>query len=93
MAENDQAQPNEMTVEEALQYTDDLLSGVTYYAGKRDLKVAAGLLAAEVRRLRRLKATAKYSLSDLLAQIKPDTPIPEDVKAWMEMLPMGKEKE
>jgi hypothetical protein len=55
--------------------------------------MAACLLAAEVRRLRKLnKATSKYSLSDLLAEMKPGTPIPEEVKAWMGIQSVGKEK-
>lgn len=32
-----------------------------------------------------------YKLSELLAQMDPNAPIPEDIKAWMSMKPVGKE--
>lgn len=37
------------------------------------------------------KKKPKYKLSDLLAEMDPNAPIPEDIKAWMEMKPVGKE--
>ncbi len=33
----------------------------------------------------------RYSLNDLLAQCDPKAPVPEDMKAWNEMPPVGKE--
>lgn len=42
-----------MTVDEALQYADDRITGATFYAGKRDLQMVLALLVDEVRRLRK----------------------------------------
>jgi hypothetical protein len=57
MTENNKLQ-HEMTVDEALQYADERTMGATFYEGKRDLQVVFWLLAYEVRRLRKLEATA-----------------------------------
>jgi len=99
--------PLDMTVNEALQYADERTTGATYYKGKRDLEVVLWLLAEEVRRLRKLEAIAdsqgtngqekneckpSYKLSDLLAQSEPNAPIPEEVKSWITMKPVGKER-
>jgi hypothetical protein len=32
-----------------------------------------------------------YKLSELLAEMDPNEPVPEDIKAWMDMKPVGKE--
>jgi len=32
-----------------------------------------------------------YKLSELLAQMDPNAPVPGDIKAWMSMKPVGKE--
>ena len=32
-----------------------------------------------------------YKLADLLAQSDPNAPIPEDIRSWLEMKPVGKE--
>ena len=80
-----------MTVDEALQYADDQTDGATFTEGKRDLEMVLALLAFEVRRLRELKKP-KYKLSDLLAEMDMDATMPEDLKAWMEMQPVGKER-
>ena len=81
-----------MTVDEALQYADDQISGATFYEGKRDIVVALALLALEVRRLRKF-TKPKYMLSELLAEMDTHAPIPEDLRAWMEMQPVGKERD
>ncbi len=98
----------EMTLDEALQYEVLHTSGATSYDGQRNLDVVLYLLAEEVRRLRKLDATAdnqgkiaqgkneskkSYKLADLLAQTEPDAPIPEDVKSWITMKPVGKERD
>lgn len=81
-----------MTVEEALQYAEDQVAGATFYEGKRDIVVVLALLASEVRRLRKF-TKLKYKLSDLLAEMDTDASIAEDLRAWMEMQPIGKEKD
>jgi hypothetical protein len=32
-----------------------------------------------------------YKLADLMAEMDPNAPVPEDIKAWMNMKPVGKE--
>jgi hypothetical protein len=81
-----------MTVDEALQYADVKIAGTIFYEGKSDIVVALALLASEVRRLRE-STKPKYKLSDLLAEMDTDAPIPEDLRAWMEMQPVGKERD
>jgi len=80
-----------MTVEEALQYAENQVAGATFYEGRRDIVVALALLASEVRRLRKF-TKPKYKLSDLLAEVDMDAPMPEDLRAWMEMRLVGKER-
>ena len=38
-----------------------------------------------------VKTKPSYKLSDLLAEMDPNEPVPEDIKAWMNMKPVGKE--
>lgn len=38
-----------------------------------------------------VKMKPSYKLSELLAQSDPNAPIPEDLKAWEEMKPVGSE--
>jgi hypothetical protein len=38
-----------------------------------------------------VKTKPSYKLSDLLAEMDPNAPVPEDIKAWMNMKPVGKE--
>lgn len=40
---------------------------------------------------RKTKKRPSYKLSDLLAEVDPNAPMPEDIKAWMEMKPVRKE--
>jgi hypothetical protein len=46
-----QSSDENMTLEEALDFVDQEVSGTTFYAGKRGLIVAAATLAQEVRNL------------------------------------------
>lgn len=38
-----------------------------------------------------VKTKPSYKLSDLMAEMDPNAPVPEDIKAWMNMKPVGKE--
>lgn len=81
-----------MNVDEALKYADDQIAGTTFYEGTCDIVVALALLASEVRRLRKF-TKPKYKLSDLLAERDTDAPIPEALRAWIEMQTVGKERD
>lgn len=39
----------------------------------------------------RIGKKPSYKLSELLAEMDPNEPVPEDIKAWMNMKPVGKE--
>lgn len=81
----------EMTLVEALHFADEQIKDTSLSAGKRDSSVALRLLANEVRRLQK-RQTSKYKLSDLLREMDTDASLTEDLKAWLEMQPVGMER-
>lgn len=42
--------------------------------------------------LKPVSAKPKYTLEQLLSQCDPDAPEPEDLKAWRDMKPVGREE-
>lgn len=55
-----QSPDENMTLQEALDFVDQEVSGATFYQGKRGLIVAAAKLAEEVRKLRAQLAEEKH---------------------------------
>jgi hypothetical protein len=54
-----QSPDENMTIQEALDFVDQEVSGTTFYPGKRGLIVAAAVLAEEVRKLRAQLGTSQ----------------------------------
>lgn len=63
-----------MTIDQALEFSDEWVSGMTFHEGSQGWRVVCALLAEEVRRFRRLANGDESIVTDGLCGSYPEIP-------------------